>query len=720
MKNFALWIAAVATMVLVAGCGQEPEQAEPAPQPDTSTTDREATNPLLDRYLTPYSAPPFHKLEAGHFQPALEEAISDHQSTIDEITDNPEAPDFDNTIAALEHSSADLSRIARTFFALSAVSPDDAFREIAPEISRRLSSHNDAVVFNAELGERVRAAAEQTRADSYDPEQVRLAELTVDRFESAGAELEKDQQQRLESINSRLAENLQAFEQALREATHDHELLIEDESALTGLPDNLINLAARSARDRGHQHGWLFTLYAHSFYPFMKHFPERVKRQDHYQAWIEQFGHAGSGPSPRELMQRIAGLRAERAELLGYDSHIDYLLADSTLGDRESLRAILDRMTEAARKRSRRELEQLRDLAAEDGVEGELEPWDWWYYRQRLRESELELGDGQLRNWFELEQAREGAFALANRLWGLSFRARTDLPVWHPGVSSFEVRDARGRELGVLYTDYLNRPGKRGGAWTSIFRAQRRDQGERVAPIVTNVANFPPPAAGSPSLLDPDQVRTLFHEFGHALHELLSEVRYASLAGSAVPADFVEFPALLMERWALHPEALRMYAYHHETGNLIDDEAMQSLQRELRLLPGLELLQYIASIELDLALHGVGAEEVPDLEAAEKAIAERLELPRALSPRHHGLGVAGLFAVPRTGGDFRTLWSEILAADAFAAFEEATATDRRLTDRLREEILKRGNSRDHMESWQAFRGRAPEMHHFLEARGLEE
>lgn len=712
----AVLAATVATVLI--SCDQAPEEAEPAPDPDTSRDQPTASNPLLNRYLTPFGAPPFHELNADHFLPALESAIEDHHTAIEEIVNEPAEPDFENTVAALERSSAELSRIARTFFGLISVSPNPDFQTVAPEFSARLSARNDAVLFNEALHERIEHVAENMEKFDLDEEQERLVELTRARFARAGAGLDSSDQERLETLNSNLAELHRTLAQALREATHDHELLIEDDARLNDLPESLVNLAARSARDRGHDQGWAFTLHTHSFYPFLRHFPGRESRREHYQAWSQRVEHRGNQQPPAELMHRIALLRAERAELLGYDSHIDYLLADSTLGSRQQLREMLDRITEAAHERAENDLAQLQELAGADGLEGELRPWDWWYYRERLREQELDLSDAEVRNWFSLEQVRDGAFALANRLWGLTFRLRSDLPNWSPDVTSYEVRDAMGESLGVLYLDLVHRPEKQGGAWSSSFRAQHHSDGERVAPIVANIANFPPAAAGMPSMLSPEETRTLFHEFGHALHELFSDVRYASLAGSAVPGDFVEFPALLTERWALEPEVVRMYAYHHETGNLIDDETVQALQHESRLVSGLETLQYIAAIELDLALHGVGEDEVPELEEAEAAVAERLDLPEMLSPRHYGQGLAALFSAPREGGDYRSLWSEIMAADAFAAFEESTIMDREIIDRLRDEILRHGNARDPMESWQAFRGREPDIQYFLEARGL--
>jgi peptidyl-dipeptidase Dcp len=712
-------LAALLPLLLFA-CEQAPREEErPQPEPEETAPAVPASNPLLERYLTPFRTPPFHRLDAAHFLPALEQLIDDHERAVSTISESGDPPTFDNSIEALEQAENDLSRIARTFFGLIAVSGDPELHAVAPEFSARLAEYTSSVLFNQALFDRIESIHADLDDLGLESEQRRLVELTFQRFERSGAQLSDTDQERLQAIEASLADLGGRFDLALREATHRHELLIEDEALLEGLPEALITLAARSARDRGHESGWVFTLHAHSLYPFLRHFPEREQRKAMYEAWIDRLRkHRNQQHDPAEIIHRMAELRAERAELLGFDSHLDYLLTDSTIGSRDRLRDLLDEITSTARVKAEEEFRQLAQLARTDGIDDELQPWDWWYYEERLRETELEQTDAELREWFSLDLVRDGAFALANRLWGLSFHVRTDLPMWDTDVEAFEVRGAMGEHLGVIYLDHRHREGKRGGAWASVYRVQQYDGEERVAPVVANVTNFPPPAAGLPSLLGAEEVRTLFHEFGHALHELFSDVNYRSLAGSAVPADFVEFPAQLLEHWALQPEVLRMYAFHRESGSMITDDAITALEASSRMLGGIKVMQHVAAIELDLALHGVAADEVPDLESAERKVREALDLPPSISPRHHGTGLASLFSARREGGDYRTLWSEVLAADAFAAFEETTMLDRNLAVSLREEILSRGNSRDPMESWQAFRGREPEIRYFLEARGL--
>lgn len=714
MPTIARIMLATLLSLLLIACEQAPRETEqPSPQVEEEPVAAPADNPLLERYLTPFRTPPFHRLEAAHFLPALDEAFDEHQAAIAEIVASDEAPGFANTIEALERAGRDLERIERTFFGLLAVSDDPELHAIAAELSGRLAAHDDAMLMDRALFERIESVHEQLDDLSLEPQQQRLTELTHRAFVGAGAHLDEAEQDRLQAINNQLAEMGGTFDLSLRKATNESELLIDDETLLDTLPESLVNLAARNARDRGHATGWSFTLHAHSFYPFLMHFPEREQRQAIYEAWIDRIDDALA-----EKMHDMAELRAERANLLGFDSHIEHLLAESSIGDLEHLRAVLDDITQAASDRAGEEMEQLQELARADGIDGELEPWDWWFYRERLRETEMGQTDAELRNWFSLEQVRDGAFALANRLWGLSFHARTDVPLWYTDVETFEIRDAMGEHLGVIYLDYRHRAGKRAGDWTSVYRLPYRDGEDRIKPVVANVANFPPPAAGLPSLLPSNEVHTLFRQFGHALSELFSQVDYGSLAGSTTTPDFAGLPARLMQRWALQPEVLRMYSFHHETGGMITDDAIEALATGQRLLGGLETLQEIAAIEFELALHGSGPGEVPAPSDATAQVRDRLALPSALSPDHHEGGMTTLFSGRREQAHFQTLWSEILAADAFASFEQSTILDRTLAEQLRNEVMAYGNARAPMESWRAFRDREPRLRYLLEARGL--
>jgi peptidyl-dipeptidase Dcp len=707
-------LASVLTLALIA-CEQAPREDEPVrPEPQETRPAVPADNPLLTRYLTPFQTPPFHRLEPSHFLPALEQAIQNHREVIAQIADDSEAASLANTIEALEYADRDLARVTRTLTGLIAVSDDPSLHEIAPEFSALQADYEHAVLFNRDLFARIESVHDRLEALAPDPEQRRLTELSYQRFVHAGARAGEPEQERLRAINTRLAELNKRLDPILRKERSDEELLIEDETLLKGLPESLVTLAARSARERGHPGGWVFTLHEHSLQPFLAHFPGREERRAMYEAWIRPFSNDSDWAN---LVHEMAELRAERAELLGFESHLDHALAGSTIGSRERLRELLDGVTAAARTQVSEEISQLEALARADGLDDPLAPWDWWYYRERLRESEIEQTDAELRDWFTLEQARDGAFALANRLWGLSFHVRTDLPLWDTDVETYEVRDAMGGHLGVIYLDHQHREGKRTGHWTFVHRPAHRDGDERIAPVVANVANFPRAAAGLPSLLSPGDVEILFRQFGRALHELLSDTAYPTTAASSLPADFAGLMGHLMQGWALQPEVLRMYAYHHETGGLITDQAIDALAQDRQLLSGIQTMQQIAAIELELAIHDVDAGEVPELGEAIESVRERLALPALVSAHFHENGLADLFSAQQPGACL-ALWAEMLAADAFAAFGEATVLDRNLAERLREEILVAGNSRDPMRSWQAFRDREPRLEYLLEARGL--
>ena len=712
-------VAALATLALLA-CEPAPREEErTAPEPEESRPATPTVNPLLDRYLTPFRTPPFHRLDADHFLPALEQAIEEHREAVAAIVDDDGPARFSNTIEALEHAENDLQRIIRTLNGLIAVSADVELHQIAPEFSAQAAAYRDTVLFNEALFERIESVHDRIEDLSLEPEKHRLVELTYRRFVHAGAKLPEPEQQRLRKINKLLAELAGNLDLRLREATRDFELLIEDETLLDGLPESLINLATRTARDRGHTTGWAFTLHEYSLRSFLTQFPERKQRQAMYEAWIQRLEPDNTqDDATAGIIQKMAEKRAERAELLGFDSHLDYELAGSNIGDRERLRELIDTVASAAHDRITEELEQLEALARADGLDGELEPWDWWYFNERLRETELDQTDAGLRDWFSLEQVRDGAFALANRLWGLSFHVRTDVPLWDSDIDAYEVRDAMGEHLGVIYLDYRHRASKRAGAWTTVYRPPHHHDGERIAPVVANVTNFPPPAAGLPSLLPPEEVQTLFRQFGNAMSELLADVPYSSLAISTASADFAEFPARLLQHWALQPEVLRMYAYHHETGSMITDEAIDALAADQRLLAGIKTMQQIAAIQVDLVLHEASSGNVPTLQTVIEKVRQELDLPNLVSPHQYAQGLGSLYVTRHEGTSYQTLWAQMLAADAFAAFEQATILDRNISATLREDILGRGNSRPPMESWQAFRGRNPEARYFLKARGL--
>lgn len=692
---------------------QQARQDRPA-----RTAPVQRANPLDSDWSSPYHVPPFHQVQPNHLPAALEQAIEKAGQTISEIAAQSAPASFENTVLALEQAEQPVLRIARLWYGLAAVSDDDELDRIEPGLNELLARHRSRLIGSTALFERIEEIRHAIPDRPFTEEQLRLVDQTWKHFRRAGAHLDDDSRKTLADLDRQLAKLDQAWASVRREARHPAELYIDQRSELEGMPDSLLTLAERTALDLGHDGGWSFTLHAHSFYPFMRYATSREHRRELYQLWKYRYEQLDrTRQDPDRLIGKMANLRAQRAALLGFDSHLDYMLDDASI-TRGQLDELLEELTAASRAKAAGELEKIRRLAAEDGVDDELREWDWWHYRQRLSEDELDTEPGELRQWFMPEQVLDGMLILADRLWGLTFRQRPELPSWHIDATPYEVIDRDGTTLGIVYFDTTHRLGKLGGAWTSHYRVQHYADAKRQTPVVAIVANMPPPAAGQPSGLSADQVETLFHEFGHAMHSLLSDVHHPALAGTNVPPDFVEFPAMLLEHWALAPELLSLYARGHESGDFISNRAIEILHQRRRLSAGLEMLEFIAAIKLDLELHGASEGRVPNIEIAERQVRSDLELPRMLSPRHHGNGLVDIFANRRSGADFNTLWSRLLAADAFAAFRELGAFDSQLAESLRIEIFSRGNARSPEVSWRKFRGRAPTAEFLLEESGL--
>jgi len=713
----ALLISLLAVMLTACGPSSEPESVEPPPAPETREPSL-ALNPLLDEGVGPDRIPAFHQIQREHFLPALDQVIEDSNGAIEEWLEQEQV---DGTAEAIEQASAPVSRLAALFYALRQLNNSPEWQEVAVDFSTRLQAHADAMRTHSGLAERVEReyrglADTPDEPDSYP----RLVRETWRNLQRAGAELNDADQQRLGEVNRELTELAAGFEDNLVRETQRFEHHVTDPELLRDLPENLVGQLQRNARDRGHLEGWSFTLHSHSLFPVLRHSPDRELRKTLYQAWQRRAGGLRYGQSRDngEIMRRMLNLRAERAQLLGHEHHLALELADSTLGDGERLEAILDTMETAVRPAADRELDQIMAVMREDDIADDPQPWDWWYYQQQLMEREHDGLDDQAREYFSLASVRDGVFGLANRLWGLSFQPRTDLPRWHSAVEAFEVIDDRGDSLGIVYLDLVHRPGKFGGAWTSAVRQGIRQENRRELPVAVNVANFAPAVAGQPVLLSPDEVQTVFHEFGHALHVIFSDTRYRSLAGTNVPPDFVEFPALLLERWALEPEVLRLFAFHHQTGSLIGDGLSHALKDRRAFLAGLEALQQLASIRIDMAWHRVGVDDEIDPGALEGEVIDEMDLPGLLSPRHRFNGYERVFAARSSSQDYRLLWSDVLAADAFERFRSGGLLSRELAALLRDEVLSRGNGRDPMESFEAFRGREPEVGAWLEERGF--
>ncbi len=678
-------------------------------------------NPLLTEWQTPFGVPPFDEIENEHFEPAFGAAMAEQRSEVDTIVRSDRQPTFGNTIEALERSGKTLSRVGKVFFGLNGSHSNDSIRELARAMAPKLAAHRDDVLLDRALFERVKAVHEQRRSLSLDAEQRQLLEETYKVFVRNGVNLDDEGQSRLRQINGEIATLCQRFGQNLLAESKGFELHVTRREDLGALPRSLVEAAAREAGRRGHQSGWSFILGRPSTNPFLRYSPNRELRERIFRAFAQRGG-GGDDLDNKTNLARIAVLRSERAGLLGYDTHAHFVLSDNMAETADRVYQLLDKIWKPALAIAESERRTLQALMRQDGVNDRLRGWDWRYYAEKDRQARYDLDEETLRPYFELTAVRDGAFMLANKLFGLEIAEISDVPTWHADQQVFEVKDSDGSHRGILYMDFFARESKRGGAWMNELRPQSRIDDE-VSPVVTTTFNFPHPAGDSPSLLSFREAETLFHEFGHALHGLLSDVTYASLSGTNVPRDFVEFPSQVIENWLGESEMLRLLARHYQTGEAIPDQLVAKIKAAERLGQGFATVEYLAACYLDLAWHTLTQEgdgrQAPDLEPE---VFERRELARIglideILPRYRSAYFRHVFASGYSAGYYSYIWSGVLDSDAFEAFRETSLFDPETASRLRR-LFSQGGSRPGMELYRQFRGRDPEIEPLLERRGL--
>ncbi len=674
-------------------------------------------NPLLEEWDTSFGVPPFDQIEDAHYLPAFRTAMAEHKAEIDAIVNNPELPDFGNTIEALERSGKVLTRVNNVFFAVESAHSNDSIRETARTVAPELSAHNDDITLNRGLYERVRAIYEQRDELDLNPEEEKLLEETHKAFVRSGVNLDDEAQARLRAINGELAGLSQAFGQNLLKETNEFELYIGEEEDVGDLPADLVAAAAEEALRRGHESGWSFTLARPSINPFLQYSPNRDLRRQIFMGYAMR-GDNDNEADNKAISSRMAALRAERAELMGYETHAHYVLSDNMAETPDRVYEFLDQIWHPALQVALEERRALQDMMRQDGVTDQLKAWDWRYYAEKVRQARYDLDEEALKPYFEVNAVRDGVFMVATRLFGLTFTELEDMPEWHPDQQVFEVKDADGSHVGILYMDFFTRESKQGGAWMNDLRAQSRLDGE-IKPIVTTNFNFPPPTAAGPSLITFDNAKTLAHEFGHALHGLLSEVTYESLSGTNVPRDFVEFPSQIMENWMGEPEVLRMYAKHYETGQAIPDELIERLRAAGQFNQGFATIEYMAASYLDMAWHTLTEPEEKEPRSFEAAEMTRRGLLEEIIPRYRSTYFAHIFSGGYSAGYYSYIWAEVLDADAFQAFKETSLFDQETARRYRENVLSKGGTRPGMELYEAFRGRQPAIGALLEKRGLK-
>jgi peptidyl-dipeptidase Dcp len=672
-------------------------------------------NPLLAEWKTPFGVPPFDVIQPAHFLPAFAEAIEQHQREIAAIDADPAAPSFANTIEALEDSGVLLGRVAAVFNNLTSAETNEALQAIFKEIAPRLAAHRDDVLLDPALFQRVQAVWESRASVRLAPDQAKLLEDRWKDFARGGARLDAADQTRLRAINAELASLGVRFGENLLKETNRFQLVIDQPTDLVGLPERVVAGAAEAARRAGIPGQWLFTLHAPSYGPFMEYAENRALRRRMFEAYTSKADRGGDTDN-KAIASRTAALRAARARLLGYPSHAAFVLDENMARTPERAAELLDRVWGPAKDVAAREAEMLREAARSGPAIDRLEPWDWAYYAEQVRRRKYDVDESTVRPYFPLERVREGAFAVAQRLYGLTFTPLHDIPVYHPEVRAFEVKDADGSHLAVYYVDYYPRPGKRSGAWSNRYRDTWNRPGAPVRPIVSNVCNFSRPAGDAPALLSLDETETLFHEFGHALHSMLSQVRYRSL--NSTPRDFVEMPSQIMENWATEPEVLRTYARHWKTGQVIPDSLMERIKNARRFNQGFATVEYAAASLLDLRWHSLTDALEPDAASFERETLAAIGMPREITPRYRTPYFQHVFSGGYSAAYYSYLWSEVLDADAFQAFKERGIFDPATARAFRKEILEKGGSEDVMTLYRRFRGREPAVEPLLERRGL--
>lgn len=674
-------------------------------------------NPFFADYTTPYGIPPFDQIQNKHYIPAFEEGMKLQAEAVKAIAENQEAPNFANTIEALENSSEFLSRVSSVFFNLTEAHTNDSLQSIAEIISPKLSKHADDINLNQPLFARVKTIYEQKESLGLNDEQLRLLDKTYKRFVRGGANVAADQQERFRQINEELSKLTLKFGNNQLAENNAFKLVIDNAGDLKGLPESIVAAAADEAKAAGMEGKWVFTMDKPSWIPFLTYSENRPLREKLYMGWMNR-GNNGNANDNKEVVARIVTLRAERASMLGFATHADFVLDVNMAKKPAAVYELLNNLWTPALAKAKTEAADMQKMIDAEGGNFKLASWDWWYYAEKIRKQRYDLDEEMLRPYFPLDKVVEGVFYTTNKLFGLTFAERTDLPKYHADAHVYEVKDGDGTLLGILYMDYHPRASKRGGAWCTSFREARKANGERIIPITSIVCNFSKPTGDTPALLNFDEVSTLFHEFGHGLHNLLNQCTYETT--SSVPRDFVELPSQIMEHWAGEPEVLAMYAKHYKTGETIPANLVQKMENSGTFNQGFTTVEFIAAATLDMDYHTLAPDTRVDVAAFEKTSMDKLGLIGEIIPRYRSTYFGHIFDGGYSAGYYGYLWAEVLDADAFQAFKETgDVFNPAKAKAFRSEILEKGGIYEAMDMYKKFRGHEPTIDALLENRGLK-
>ena len=675
-------------------------------------------NPFFEKYNTPYNVPIFDKIKVEHFKPAFLEGIKQQEKEIDVIANNAQKATFENTILAMDNSGKLLSEVSTVFFNLSSANTNADIQKIAQEVSPLMAAHSDNINLNEKLFQKVNSLWQNKAQLNLGTEEAKLLENAYKRFARNGAKLDESAKNRLRQINAELSLLSVNFGQNILVDTNGFEMLIDKKDDLIGLPESIVQAAAESAKSKGYDEKWLFTIQNSSVMPFLQYSANRALREKIYKAFKNR-GNNGGANDNNENAIKLANLRLEKAQILGYETFAHYALEETMAKTPEKVTSFLEDLWKPSIAKANEEIAEIKTMMNKDGISGDVQPWDYSFYSEKIRKAKFDLDEQELAPYFSIEGVREGIFMVTNKLWGLKFKQLTNIPVYHPDVTSWEVMEADGTHLGVLFMDMHPRSSKRGGAWMTSYRPQTMKDRKRVAPVISIVCNFTKPTSTTPALLTFDEVTTFFHEFGHALHGLLSDVKYKSLAGTSVSRDFVELPSQVMENWAADPIVLKMYAKHYKTGAVIPDELIEKLEKAATFGQGFATTEYLASSLLDMDYHSITSPISGKATDYEANSMKKYGLTSAITPRHSSTHFSHVFSGGYSAGYYSYIWSGVLDTDAFDQFKKTDLFSQEKAKSFRNTILSKGGTEDPMVLYKRFRGSEPSIEPLLKKRGLD-
>lgn len=675
-------------------------------------------NPFFSKYDTPFEVPPFDKIQNHHYLPAFREGMKQQEAEIEAIVNNAEAPDFANTIEAMEKSGQLLNKVSYVFFNLQQANTNDSLNAIAEEVTPEITAHGDAVYLNDKLFERIKTVYNNRANAGLNTEQQMVLKKYYNNFVRGGANLSADDKEKLKKINNELAMLSLKFGDNQLKETNAYRLVIDNPKDLGGLPEGVTAAAAETAKEAGMEGKWVFTLHNPSIMPFLQYADNRDLREQIYKAYINR-GSNDNAYNNWDNISKMVSLRVQKANLLGFPDYASYVLDDNMAKTPANAYNLCNQIWDAALPNAKQEAKELQKMIKKEGGKFKLAPWDWRYYAEKIKNEKYGLNETEISQYFPLENVREGAFYVANKLYGLTFEQLNNVPLPHPDAIAFEIKGADGKHIGIFYADYFPRASKSSGAWMDAFRPQAGLLNS--SPVITNVCNFTKPTGDTPSLLTFDEACTLFHEFGHALHGLLSECTYPSIAGTSVAHDFVELPSQVMENWAADPEVLKIYARHWKTGEPMPQELIDKLQASSHFNQGFIVTEFMSAALLDMAYHSVQDASPIDARKFEKETLDKIGLIPEITVRYRSPYFGHIFNGGYSAGYYAYTWAEVLDADAFAAFKETgNVFNPEKSKAFRENILSKGGSDDPMKLYKQFRGKEPSIEPLLQRKGLAE